>query len=203
MSALRPILSPVPAAPPDTDDALLRAFLAGKGSAFEELVRRYQQPVYGLCRRYASRPDDARDLAQRAFLRAFAAARRARLTWRRNEPFPFRAWLFRIAINLGKNHARDGARWQLVALDEGSIGADRAASAQQRLEREEATRRVRGAVVGLPRREREVFTLRVDADLPFADVAKALGITENNAKVTFHHAVKRLQKLVSAAEESP
>ena len=207
MSALRPILSPVPAAPPEGDDALLRAFLAGNSRAFEDLVRRYQQPVYALCRRYASRPDDARDLTQRAFLRALSAAKRARLAWRSREPFPFRAWLFRIAINLGKNHARDGQRWQLVALDDpngaGHEPEQTGASAQQRMEREESAQRVRAAVVHLPRREREVFTLRVDAELPFAEVAKTLGITENNAKVTFHHAMKRLQGLVRTAEDAP
>ena len=200
MSALRTALTPVPAAPPDSDDALLAAFVAGNNRAFDELVRRYQTPVYALCRRYARRPDDARDLAQRAFLRALAAARRARLTWHKSEPFPFRAWLFRIAINLGKNHARDGARWQLAVLDERTGGVDPGHAAHQRLEREEAQARVRAAVVGLPRREREVLTLRVDADLPFAEVARTLGITENNAKVTFHHAVKRLQSLVGAQE---
>lgn len=201
VSATHPRLAAVPAAPQD-DDALLRAFLDGNPRAFEELVKRYQQPVYGLCRRYAPRPDDARDLAQRAFLRAFAAARRARLSWRRSEPFPFRAWLFRIAINLSKNHARDGARWQLVPLEHAAERADEAPGAN-RLEREERTRRLRAAVVDLPRREREVFTLRVDAELPFAEVAATLGITENNAKVTFHHAMKRLQGLIRAAEDEP
>jgi len=200
---MRPSLQAVPSPPADADEALLRAFLDGKTGAFEELVKRYQQPVYALCRRYARRPDDARDLAQRAFLRAFAAAKRANLAWNKSEPFPFRAWLFRIAINLGKNHARDGARWQLVSIDEHAAGADTAVSAQQKLERAEASARVRAAVVDLPRREREVFNLRVDAELPFAEVARALGITENNAKVTFHHAMKRLQSMMQAQEESP
>lgn len=199
MSATHPRLAALPAAP-QADDALLRAFLQGNGRAFEELVKRYQQPVYALCRRYAPRPDDARDLTQRAFLRAFAASKRARLAWRSSEPFPFRAWLFRIAINLGKNHARDGARWQLVPL-EAAPERSAEASGAARLEREEHTARLRAAVVGLPRREREVFTLRVDAELPFAEVAKTLGITENNAKVTFHHAMKRLQALVRAPED--
>jgi RNA polymerase sigma-70 factor (ECF subfamily) len=61
-------------------------------------------------RRYARDPDEARDLAQRAFLRAFQAARRAR--WLGGGPAPFRAWLFRIAVNLGRNHVRDAVRWR-------------------------------------------------------------------------------------------
>src|SRR5512147_2044170 len=88
------------------DDALARAFLAGDDDAFGNLVRRHERTVLAVLRRYADDPDDARDLAQRAFLRAFEAARRA--TWLRVKgPLPFRAWLLRIAVNLGKNHLRD------------------------------------------------------------------------------------------------
>ena len=49
----------------------------------------------------------------------------------------------------------------------------------------------------LPTRQREVFTLRIDAGLPFAEVAATLGITEGNAKAHFHHAVKRLKEEVA------
>jgi RNA polymerase sigma-70 factor (ECF subfamily) len=57
----------------------------------------------------------------------------------------------------------------------------------------EAARR---AVLSLPRRQREVFTLRIDGGLSFAEVAAALGITEGNAKTHFHHALKRLKEEV-------
>ena len=53
----------------------------------------------------------------------------------------------------------------------------------------------------LPRRQREVLTLRIDAGLPFAEVARTLGIQEGNARVHFHHAVRRLADLVRVAGE--
>jgi RNA polymerase sigma-70 factor (ECF subfamily) len=56
-------------------------------------------------------------------------------------------------------------------------------------------------VLALPRRQREVLSLRVDGGLPFRDIAETLGITENNAKVQFHHAVKRLKAQVVGGEE--
>src|SRR5947199_6009 len=52
------------------------------------------------------------------------------------------------------------------------------------------------AVARLPRRQREVLLLRIDGDLPFAEIAQTLGITEVNAKVNFHHAVQKLKQLV-------
>src|SRR5512142_938650 len=93
------------------DDLLVRAFLDGDDDAFGELVRRYQRTVLSVLRRYAQTADDARDLAQRAFLRAFEAARRSRWIPIRGA-IPFRAWLLRIAVNLGKNHLRDSRRWR-------------------------------------------------------------------------------------------
>lgn len=180
------------------DDLLVRAFLDGDDDAFGELVRRYQRPVLSVLRRYCQTSDDARDLAQRAFLRAFEAARRSRWV-RLRGPLPFRAWLLRIAVNLGKNHLRDSQRWRKLpstAIDNVEVppvGTDA-------LERAQRERAVRAAVMGLPKRQREVLTLRIDAELPFKDIAETLGITENNAKVHFHLAAKRLREMVTGGE---
>jgi RNA polymerase sigma-70 factor (ECF subfamily) len=171
--------------------------LSGDGWAFGELVRRYEVLLLKVLRRYARTPDETRDLVQRAFLQAFEAARRAlpRLE-RENGEVPFKAWLLRIAINLGKNHLRDTSRWTTVPLD--AVGGQRAegASAAEQLERAQDEAAVRRAVLSLPRRQREVFTLRIDGGLSFAEVAAALGITEGNAKTHFHHALKRLKEEV-------
>ena len=78
-----------------------------------------------------------------------------------------------------------------------------APTALQTLERRESEGRVRAAVVILPRREREVFTLRLDGGLPFAEIGEILSITENNAKFSFHHAFKRLKAALDAADEVP
>jgi len=58
---------------------------------------------------------------------------------------------------------------------------------------------LREAIARLPRRQREVLLLRIDGDLPFAEVAATLGITEVNAKVNFHHAVQKLKGWLSRA----
>jgi RNA polymerase sigma-70 factor, ECF subfamily len=184
------------------EEALLAAFLVGDDEAFGALVLRHERLVLSLVRRYARNPEDARDLAQRTFLRAFEAARRA-LRHGPHGAIPFRRWLIRIAVNLGKNHLRDSTRFRLVALD--AAGEDRLASrtagAAEELERAEQAARVRAAVLRLPRRQREVLTMRIDAELPFAEIAEALEITENAARVNFHHATRRLRELVE--EDTP
>ncbi|MFZ5442615.1 MAG: RNA polymerase sigma factor [Myxococcota bacterium] len=175
----------------------MRAFSAGDAGAFGALVQRHQELVYRVVRRYARSIDDGRDLTQRAFLQAFEAAERAlpRLLAAGQE-VPFRAWLLRIAVNLAKNHARDTSRWHLVPVD-ALDGQAAAATAQDALERAQQEALTRRAVLLLARRQREVFTLRIDAGLSFAEVAETLGITEGNAKSHFHHAVKRLKEEVA------
>jgi RNA polymerase sigma-70 factor (ECF subfamily) len=182
----------------------LRAFEAGEQAAFGELVRRYEESVFKLVRRYAVSTDDARDVTQRVFLQALEAARRTLPRFlARGEELPFKAWLFRIAINVGKNHVRDGSRWLRAPLEAAVERPQPTPDAQARLERAEAERRVRQAVLQLPRRQREVFALRVDAGLSFAEVAAALGITEGNAKAHFHYALKRLREVCAAEGAAP
>lgn len=193
-------------APPDEpgDTELCRAFMAGDEAAFGELIRRHQDLVFEIVRRYTRRAEDARDLSQRAFLKAFQAARRTLRRLGGSGHIPFRAWLLRIVINLGKNHARQERRWQRAPVDALEKTRTLAPSALENLELSERERLTRAAVLKLPKGQREVLTLRIDAELAFADIAEVLGISENNAKVHFHHAVKRLKLLVgqSVSEES-
>jgi RNA polymerase sigma-70 factor, ECF subfamily len=182
------------------DTELCRAFIAGDESAFGQLIRRHQDLVFDIVRRYTARVEDARDLSQRSFLKAFQAARRALRRLNRREELPFRAWLLRIAINLGKNHARQERRWQRTSVTVLDSCASPAPSALDALERAQRQQMARSAVLQLPRGQREVLTLRVDGELAFAEIAEILGISENNAKVHFHHAVKRLKALVSEGQ---
>jgi RNA polymerase sigma-70 factor (ECF subfamily) len=192
-----------------SDEALVGAFLVGEESAFGELWRRHAPTAHAAVRRFARTPEDGADLVQRAFLRALEAARRsARLPLR--GPFPFRPFILRVALNLAKNHARDEARWRRAPVEavdgEGlaaTSGDGASPPAEASLLRAERDELVRAAVRGLPRRQREVLTLRVDAGLPFADVAQALGITEGNARVSFHHAARRLRAALAPREDEP
>jgi RNA polymerase sigma-70 factor (ECF subfamily) len=183
------------------EEALVVAFLVGDDEAFGELVRRHQPLVLSIVRRYAATPEDARDLTQRTFLRAFEAARRSLRRGPENA-VPFRRWLVRVAVNLAKNHRRDAQRAVASPLEAAEhVGV--AATAPDALIHDERTRRLRAAVLALPRRQREVLTLRLDAELPFAEIADTLDITENAAKVSFHHATRALRAALAPEEGDP
>ena len=172
---------------PRSDAELLEAFRGGDRRAFEVLVRRYQRPVFGVARRFCDDLDDAEDLVQRAFINAAGRAG----GWRGGS---FKSWLFRIVVNLAKNHRRDNARFDRSEAAQEEEAAPTEADAEQRIERAQQLKAMREAIARLPDRQREVLLLRIDGDLPFAEIAETLGITEVNAKVNFHHATTRLKE---------
>src|SRR6266850_7620171 len=140
-----------------TDADLLDAFRAGDVRAFETLVRRYQRPVLAIARRFARDLDDAEDLAQRAFINASQRAG----GWRGGS---FKSWLFRIAVNLAKNHLRDTARFDRSEEAQERERHSTDPDAEARLARAQQQRALREAVARLPRRQREVLLLRIDGD---------------------------------------
>jgi RNA polymerase sigma-70 factor (ECF subfamily) len=178
-----------------SDEALIAAWRKGDAAAFEALVRRHQRRVFAIALRFARDADDAADVAQRAFVNAMEKAG----GWRGGS---FKGWLYRIAVNLGKNHVRDLARNSArgeAAVDPDELPGGAAADARvQERERERERARVRDAIARLPRRQREVVTMRVDGEMAFAEIAEALEITEANAKVNYHYGVKRLKELLAA-----
>src|SRR5262249_6921592 len=155
------------------DDDLVERFRAGERDAFDELVRRYQRPIYYLARRYLKNDEDAKDITQRAFVKAFQRVAQLR------GQGAFRSWLYRIATNLALNHLRDPGRGRppeaagLTARVE-PVGTSRMAG-------EENHARLRTAIAKLPPKQRLVLELRVFDELPFRDVAEAAGCTENAA----------------------
>src|SRR5881392_1707702 len=126
------------------DAELLEAFRQGDVKAFEALVRRYQRAVLAIARRFARDEDDAEDLAQRAFINA---AQRAG-GWRGGS---FKSWLFRIVVNLAKNHVRDTARFDRSEAAQEHEGTPVEADAQAKLEREEQRVELRLAIARLPK----------------------------------------------------
>jgi RNA polymerase sigma-70 factor, ECF subfamily len=178
--------------PEPSDDALVAETRAGSRKAFEALVRRYQKPVFFLCLRYVRDRDEAADLAQRTFIRAFAKVADLRGVE------VFRTWLFRIGINLALNHLRDHARF--VADDDLAAEMPIAPVGTERLQAGEQAVALRRAVEALPTKQRMTLELRIYEELPFKEVAEALGTSEGAAKVNFHYAVRKLRALLAGGE---
>lgn len=172
------------------DGELVARYLAGDRRAFDELVRHYQRPIYHLAYRYLRSEADAKDLAQRTFLKVYGALPRFRAE------ASFRTWIYRIAINLCLNELRDRRRGESSDRPEVIEQATTPGPDVESLDEQARGAWLRRAIASLPPKQRMVLELRIYDELPFREVAELVGSTENAAKVNFHHAVKRLRALV-------
>ncbi len=172
-----------------TDSELVRAVQAGDRTAFEALVRRHERQIYHLCYRFVGSHEDASELAQDAFVRAYRAIGGFK------EDAAFSTWLYRIAVNVCLN--RKALKATPVAA---SIDLDRMIASGERpdgaLLREEEAARVRRAIARLPEKQKATLVLRTYHDLPHDEIAQVLGTTVGACKTNFFHALKNLKRLL-------
>ncbi len=176
---------------PDTAHLAERA-AAGDREAFDELVRLTRRDAYGLALRLTGNEEDARDVVQDAYLRAFRGIRRFRGDAR------FSTWLYRIVANCAATHTAKRARHRHEPLAEGDEVVDHHPEADPHGQAEAAILRARldAAIRELPPRLRAVVVLRDVYDLAHDAIAEELGISVSAAKVRLHRARRRLREQV-------
>ena len=173
-------------APAQDDAALIEGTLAGQRADFDVLVERYQKALYAFAYRFVRDHEQAADVVQTTFLQAYS--RLAQFSGRAT----FKTWLHQIALNQCRQLHRSGHGRQQVRLDDvrerelvAPEGDNSTAGWKMLLER---------LIARLPQRQREVLTLRIFSDLPFKEIARVEGMSENSAKVNYHHAVVSLRR---------
>jgi RNA polymerase sigma-70 factor (ECF subfamily) len=171
------------------DTALIDACLAGRRDAFDVVVRRHQRQVYQLCYRFVGNHEDASDLAQDVFVRAYRGLRGFK------GQSAFATWLYRIAVNVCLNRVSAKAP-RLEALDATELVDRRAERADAALLRGERAAEVRAAIARLPHKQRATLVLRVYHDLPHEQIASILGSSVGAVKANFFHALANLKKLL-------
>lgn len=174
----------------DSDERLVARFLQGDESAFDDLVARHRLGIYRLGFRLMGSHEEADDLSQEAFLRAYRGLRGFR------GDASFRTWITRIAINLA--HGARRSRAASVPLEEAPGMQCDAAGPDVALKRQ-----VRQAVGGLPSRQRQILVLRVYQGMRFTEIAQVAGISIGTAKATFFQAVRNLRGRLAPAGGAP
>jgi RNA polymerase sigma-70 factor (ECF subfamily) len=159
----------------------------------DELVRLTYGGTYTLAYRLTGNDDDARDVVQDAYLRAYRSLRRFR------GDAQFTTWLYRITANCSANllAKRARTRTELLLDDVQVIDVHADHDPEGRVAGEDERVRVAGALAGLPWRLRQVIVLRDIYDLPHRSIANELGITEAAAKVRLHRARVRLREVLA------
>jgi RNA polymerase sigma-70 factor (ECF subfamily) len=181
--------------------ALVDAARNGDRAALDDLVRATYGGAYTLALRLTGHEDDARDVVQEAYLRAYRGLRSFR------GDAEFTTWLYRITANCSANLLAKRARTRTEALTDDTPVADTRVDhdPELRMAGEDERARVASALAVLPWRLRQVIVLRDIYDMPHGWIASELGISEAAAKVRLHRARRRLKELLARdpAEDAP
>jgi RNA polymerase sigma factor (sigma-70 family) len=147
---------------------------------FEQIMRRHAREIMRYLLRASADREDAADLFQETWLRAYRA-------YPRLEPnSEVRPWLYAIAVNLCRNRARDGARRTAVI-----VADDRAHNENDGY----AAVRLRELMSALPAKQREALQLRYFAGLDFAEIAAALDCSQEGARANVSQAMRKLKSM--------
>lgn len=175
------------------DDAeLVGAAKSGDRQAFDELVRRTFVDTFTLARRLTGNEEDARDVVQEAYLRA----------WKGIEKFRgdavFSTWLYRITANAASSNLQRRRRHRAVAFDDDFEPVDSGAEQHisQGAETAEALDRIAAALDDLPAKLRSVVVLKDVYGMSHEAIAEELGITVSAAKVRLHRARRKLRDVL-------
>jgi RNA polymerase sigma-70 factor (ECF subfamily) len=173
--------------------SLVDACLAGHAGAFDLIVERHRRSVYLLCYRFVSNHEDASDLTQDVFLRAYRGLRKFR------GHSSLATWLYRIGVNVCLNRL-NARTLQRESIDEREYVDTRSESATDYLLRSERAARVRAAIGRLPRKQRATLILRTYHEMSHQEIADVLGSSVGAVKANFFHALGNLKKLLGGGE---
>ena len=174
-----------------SDEELVEACQSGEASAFDVLVARWEDRIRGAAFRFLGSEEEARDVAQEAFLKAYRA-----LAGFKGEA-RFSSWLYQIATNLCRDRLRrrkTRATVSLEALEEaGPVMVETRPRADERLLERDLARAVRRAIEALPEEQREVVILKEYQDLTFLEIAQALDVPVSTVKTRLYRGLGQLR----------
>jgi len=183
-----------------SDEELVARSIGGDLDSFNQLVVRWERPIYALAYRVIGREEDARDVCQETFLRAFRALRGFK------GQAKFSSWLYRITLNLCRDWIRRERRAPTAQAPEGVDLVELAASEQGDVETVEdlVSRRLLGravarAMAGLPEDQRTAIILKEYHGLTFQEIADLLDCPLSTVKTRLYQGLSVLRRQLEAA----
>jgi RNA polymerase sigma-70 factor, ECF subfamily len=174
-----------------SDEELVEACQAGEASAFEVLVARWEDKIRGAAYRFLGSEEEARDVSQEAFLKAY----RALGSFKREARFS--SWLYQIATNLCRDRLRRRRTRAAVSLEEleetGPVVVETRPGAHELLQQSDLARAVRRAVHALPEEQREVLILKEYQGLTFLEIAQSLDLPVSTVKTRLYRGLGQLR----------
>ncbi len=177
-----------------TDEELVSRSMGGDSESFNQLMKRWERPIYALAYRTIGREDDARDVVQETFLRAFRG-----LSGFKGQA-KFSSWLYRITLNLCRDWMRRQRRAPVIATPDGvdlvelAGESDNVETADAAVARKDLSRAVARAMTALPEEQRAAIVLKEYHDLTFQEIADLLGCPLSTVKTRLYQGLSVLRK---------
>ena len=166
------------------DNELIQNFQNGSQTAFNELVKKHMDTVYGFFLKFTNDPMEAEDLTQNVFIKLYKSLKKFRFEAN------FKTYLYRINFNTAYSFIQRN-RWRgLLHLDEVPDPGERDNS----IEKEWTKTDLWNCVSRLPKQQRLIVMMRISQELPYKYIGALLKISENTAKVNYHHGIQQLKK---------
>jgi RNA polymerase sigma-70 factor (ECF subfamily) len=177
-----------------TDEELVAQSMRGDADSFNQLVVRWERPIYALAYRVIGREEEARDVVQETFLRAFRGIRNFR------GQAKFSSWIYRIALNLCRDWIRRERRAPLVPTPEGvdliELAAEQepAESIEDLVARHDMSRVVARAMAKLPDEQRTAIVLKEYHGMTFQEIAELQGVPLSTVKTRLYQGLVVLRR---------
>ena len=168
---------------------LIRRAVAGDTAAWEDLMRAHQDAVFRLAYLIVGDPDDAEDVAQETFVRAWGHLKGFDLTR------PLRPWLLSITSNLSSNRRRSAGRY-FAALTRAFRAEPSPATIEERSSEQMEANELWRAVQKLNMQDQQIVYLRYFLDLPIAEASEVLQVAEGTIKSRLSRALEKLREII-------
>ena len=174
------------------DQQVIRAVMNGNVNAYSILVQQYQKPIFNLMYRVTGSYEDAKDLAQETFIKAYEKLDHFRMGAR------FFPWLYTIGYNHARNFVQRGKPFQQSSDEdfENNSGLDYPSQQEERVLAQIDFLRIYQALEQLPMDYREAVILHYHEGLSMEDIATALQLSVSGAKMRVHRGIKKLREII-------
>lgn len=176
-----------------SEKKIIEKVLGGDANAFEELVLKYEKTVYNLALRMVGDRDDASDMTQEAFIKAYGS-----LSSFRGDS-KFSVWIYRITTNVCLDFLRSKSRKQQVSLTVSDDDEDAqldipdpSSDPEQQLMQKISMQSVEEGLKTLPDKQRQILVMRELGGMSYAEIGAALSLEEGTVKSRIFRARKRL-----------
>lgn len=159
--------------------------------AFGEVVAHYSEKIYWQIRKMVLDHDDANDLVQNTFLKAWT-----NINFFRGES-KLSTWLYRIAINESITFLNNQRQKNNISIDDADTFLLSKLESDEYFDGDEAALKLQQAILTLPEKQRIVFNYRYYDELSYEEISEILGTTVGGLKASYHHAVKKIEQFLT------